>query len=223
MLPEAIILGPLVLKATLIVTVLGLLGGVLFVYFTSPFNKDIVKLHVNKLFDVILYFIIFTIVSKVLLNIELFFEDPVAVLAYPSDSKAFYLASITTLIVIGFSLKKQTMDIRSFIDSLFRLIVGSQFIQLFLTLTMTTYHASIYQLALTFLTLILLVFLTKDNLPIGILIGLIALFSVMSFGLSFIGSVPLFGFYVGGFYYLILGLILTVSLLLTKNNSTESR
>jgi len=222
-LPEAILLGPLVIKATLIVTLLGLVGGGLFFYYTSPYENAIKKLHSNKLLDIVLYTMIFTIVAKVLLNVSLFFDDPVAVLAYPSDSTAFYLATLGVVVVMAWSLIKTRTELVPLIDSLFRLIVGSQFVQLFLTLTLTTYHVSMLQLGLLFITLLLLVFLTKQPLNLVMETAIIAVYTIGAFGLSFIETMPLFNFYVHGSYYLFLGFILLAPLLWSDKYTTESR
>ncbi|GEM03622.1 hypothetical protein HMI01_06100 [Halolactibacillus miurensis] len=223
MLPEAILLGPLVIKATLIVTILGLLGGALFFYYTSPHDKALKKIHSNKILDGVLYTMIFTIVAKVILNLPLFIDDPVAVLAYPSGSSALYLALVGVVGVLAWSLNKEAIRHHPFMDSLFRFIVGSQFVQLFLTLTVTTYHVSIYQLGLLFITLLLLVLLTKTQLALPKLIGLIAFYSVTSFGLYFIETVPFFSFYVNGSYYLVLGFLLIGTLVWSQTHTTESR
>ena len=223
MLPEAILLGPLVIKATLIVTLLGLVGGGLFFYYTSPYDNTLKKRHSNKLLDVVLYTMIFTIVAKVILNVLLFFDDPVAVLAYPSDSSAFYLATGGVIVVMTWSLRKMRANLVPLIDSLFRLIVGSQFVQLFLTLVLTTYHVSMLQIGLLFVTLLLLVFLTK--LPLNVLteIGVIGVYTIGAFGLSFIETMPFFNFYVHGNYYLFLGFILSAPLFWSHKQTTERR
>ncbi len=223
MLPEAILLGPLVIKATLIVTVLGLFGGGLFFYYTSPYDETLKKLHSNKLLDIVLYTMIFTIVAKVLLNVSLFFDDPIAVLAYPSDSTAFYLAAVGVIVVMAWSLKKVAVQPGPLIDSLFRLIVGGQFVQLFLTLAITTYHVSMVQLGLLFVTLLLLVFLTKQQLSVTTQVGIISFYTAGAFGLSFIETLPFFNFYVHGSYYLFLGFCLVTTLIWSQKHTTESR
>jgi hypothetical protein len=223
MLPEAILLGPLVIKATLIVMLLGLVGGGLFFYYTSPYDNTLKKRHSNKLLDVVLYTMIFTIVAKVILNVSLFFDDPVAVLAYPSDSSAFYLATGGVIVVMAWSLIKTRTELVPLIDSLFRLIVGSQFVQLFLTLTLTTYYVSMIQLGLLFVTLLLLVFLTKHPLRSATHVSIIGVYTAGAFGLSFIETMPFFNFYVHGSYYLFLGLVLLAPFFWSNKYTTESR
>lgn len=205
MLPEAIILGPLIIKATLVVTILGLFGGALFLYLTSPLDQEKKKLHMNKLIDSVLYLMIFTIVAKIILNMSLFFEDPVAVLAYPSNSTALYVALVMTVVVMVMSKQKDVMLSWGFIDSLFRFLVSSQFIQLFLTLSLTTYTVSIYQLG--FLFIILLALLLKSAARQNQLLGLWTLYGVGLFSLSFIDVMPFFGYYVQGLFYLIFSLL----------------
>lgn len=205
MLPEAIILGPLIIKATLVVTILGLFGGALFLYLTSPLDQEKKKLHMNKLIDSVLYLMIFTIVAKITLNMSLFFEDPVAVLAYPSNSTALYLALVMTVVVMVMSKQKDVMLSWGFIDSLFRFLVSSQFIQLFLTLSLTAYTVSIYQLG--FLFIILLALLLKSAARQNQLLGLWTLYGVGLFSLSFIDVMPFFGYYVQGLFYLIFSLL----------------
>ncbi|WP_234987415.1 hypothetical protein [Halolactibacillus halophilus] len=170
--------------------------------------------------DVVLYTMIFTIIAKVILNLSLFFDDPVAVLAYPSDSTALYLATGGVVVVMAWKAHTELMPL---MDSLFRLIVGSQFMQLFLTLVLTTYHISMLQLGLLFVTLLLLVFLTNQPLNVMTEIGVMGVYTIGTFALSFIEIMPFFNFYVNGSYYLFLGLILLAPFFWSHKHTAESR
>lgn len=220
MLPEAIILGPLIIKGTLVVTIIGLFGGALFLYLTSPLDQEKKKIHMNKMVDGFLYLMIFIIVAKIILNMPLFFEDPVAVLAYPSNSTALYLALAMTIGVMVVSKQKKVMLSGDFIDSLARFIVGSQFIQLFFTLILTTYKVSVYQLGFLFITLLALLFISPASQKP--LFGLLILYGVGLFSLSFIDFVPFFGFYVHGLFYLTFSLLGSLFIFLPQKKQ-ESR
>ncbi|MGM0898543.1 MAG: hypothetical protein ACQEV0_11620 [Bacillota bacterium] len=70
-----------------------LFGGAVF-YIMSDSVKALKKKRAGEAFSQIINFVLFIWLSKVLLNLPLLFSDPLAMLAYPSDSAAFYLAAL---------------------------------------------------------------------------------------------------------------------------------
>src|SRR5699024_1549952 len=48
----------------------------------------------EKILSYLINFVIFIWVGKIVVNINIFIQDPLAILAYPSDANAFYIASV---------------------------------------------------------------------------------------------------------------------------------
>ncbi|WP_422124576.1 hypothetical protein DHX103_07095 [Planococcus sp. X10-3] len=65
-------------------------------YFMSPLAKKQRKEQIGEIISQLINFVLFLWLAKILLNLPLFVQDPLAVLAYPSNSEAFYLATLFT-------------------------------------------------------------------------------------------------------------------------------
>lgn len=91
--------------------------GLISFYLFSDHSKDEKKKYLEALTSQLINFIIFIWVGKILLNLSLFIEDPLAVLAYPGDSGAFYLAVLfTSLNIIYHSIRKK-LDLLTFSET----------------------------------------------------------------------------------------------------------
>lgn len=74
--------------------------GIIFFWLISPLGMKQKKLIVNQILSMLINFILYIWVGKIIMNLSLFLRDPIAVLAYPSDSKAFYFACLWMLITL---------------------------------------------------------------------------------------------------------------------------
>lgn len=91
--------------------------------------NDAVKSEQKKTLEALLSqfinLIIFIYLIKILLNLDIFLEDPLAVLAYPSDSRVFYLAVVVTAGVIIYKSLKGKLDLKEFSDGMITLFLTS--------------------------------------------------------------------------------------------------
>lgn len=69
--------------------------------------------------------IIFVYIIKIILNLDIFLDDPLAVLAYPSDSKVFYSAIALTALMIIYKNFKGKLDLRGFSDGVITVFLTS--------------------------------------------------------------------------------------------------
>lgn len=65
-------------------------------YVMSSLSKKQRKEQVEEITSQLINFVLFLWLAKILLNLPLFLQDPLAVLAYPSNSESFYLAVLFT-------------------------------------------------------------------------------------------------------------------------------
>jgi hypothetical protein len=87
--------------------------GFIFFYILSDLSKEKRKEHIEKIGASLIQFILTIWVSKILLNYSMFIKNPLAIMAYPSSSQAFYLASLfSALLFIYKSEKKQSYDLQ---------------------------------------------------------------------------------------------------------------
>lgn len=84
------------------------LGGIVTYYNISEETKTVKKKQVEDIVSLTINFIIYIWLGKIIVNINLFISDPLAILAYPSNSYAFYLATI--FIIINLFYRKYRHD-----------------------------------------------------------------------------------------------------------------
>lgn len=65
-------------------------------YAMSSLDKMQRKKQLEEITSQLINFVLFLWLAKILLNLPLFVQDPLAVLAYPSNSESFYLAALLT-------------------------------------------------------------------------------------------------------------------------------
>lgn len=99
--------------------------GLLIYYWMRPSNKEEMKIQFEKVVNFLLNFIIFMWIAKVVLNITIFIKDPLAVLAYPADSTAFYLAIIASFTRLVF--KQKDLNLFNFLSVLLPVVLTASF------------------------------------------------------------------------------------------------
>lgn len=84
--------------------------GFLFYFLIADEAKERKKQHAENILSLLINFILYIWIGKVVIHINLFVQDPLAVLAYPSDSRAFYIASVLITVNIYYLIttKRQT-------------------------------------------------------------------------------------------------------------------
>lgn len=112
---------------TIGVLVLSLLAGVFFYYVTSPLNHPQKKQQIEKVLSLIINFIIFIWLGKIVLNVPVFIKDPLAVLAYPSNAHAFYTAVLFLLINIGYRTWKHQFKLLDWMAAFVPMFLAASF------------------------------------------------------------------------------------------------
>lgn len=79
-------------------------------YFTRPLEKDKKKKQLEEITSLLINFIIYVWVGKIIANINLFVQDPLSVLAYPSNSTAFYIAVLLIILNIMYKVKRHSFE-----------------------------------------------------------------------------------------------------------------
>ncbi|WP_284141212.1 MULTISPECIES: hypothetical protein [unclassified Virgibacillus] len=92
------------------IIIASLLAGFIFYYVTSLSAKKEKKKQAETILSLLINFVIFIWVGKIVLNIALFIKDPLVILAYPSDSKAFYFAILAICVQVAYKVKRKQLD-----------------------------------------------------------------------------------------------------------------
>ncbi|WP_419893833.1 hypothetical protein [Oceanobacillus kimchii] len=112
--PSAWLIGPLVIKSELVLLIGSFLLGIVFFRFISPYSKLETKKRIDKIMNLFIMFVVFLWLGKIITNLSTFINDPLPILAYPSDSKAFYVAVALSIVYVKLKLAKdynQAMDV----------------------------------------------------------------------------------------------------------------
>lgn len=91
--------------------------GLIVFYLLSRESKEQKRYYIEAIFSQVVNFIIFIWIGKVVLHFSLFVGDPLAVLAYPSNSEVFYLAVLGNALLLLYKDKRGQMDVLAFIDA----------------------------------------------------------------------------------------------------------
>lgn len=137
------------------------LVGLLFFYMTSPLSKEKKKLHIDQVVSQLINFVIFIWLGKVIDHFNLFIKDPLAVLAYPSNASAFYIATLLFLLWMGYQVNRKKLQITSFMKAFVPVLLAASFVYEFIQLTMYEKNTLLY-LALLMILLVVYVFRTKE-------------------------------------------------------------
>lgn len=187
-----------------------------FVYFITDYHviKD-KKKNIEDVFSFFVNFIIFIWVGKIIWNLELFISDPLAVLAYPSFSGAFYIAFILSSILVVWKLKKGVITFEPFVHTLITVFIFSSFIYEFIELVWQDNLYTWRYLALLFaLSMLYLIF--SNRISYNLMSGLVILLwglgqAILSITLPF---TTVFGYLLDTWFFIVMSLVGMIILIL---------
>lgn len=160
--------------------------GLLFFYVISPYSKDRKKYVMEQISSLLINMVIYVWISKILLNIDVFISDPLAILAYPSDSSAFYLASFVTALHVGWKVWRGKMQDIALLVAFVPIFLSASFT--FEFIQMVWYQNSLSGIYLGLLMTLIIAFLLLQERVTGwkLSLGLMILWSLGQLVLSFI-------------------------------------
>src|SRR5690625_4868656 len=103
------------------------IAGFIFFYLMSALSKAKKKQQAEEVTSLLINFVIYIWIGKILLNFLTFIKDPLAVLAYPSNSHAFYLALLFSGIHILYKNKRHKPDWQLFLYSFIHVFLFASF------------------------------------------------------------------------------------------------
>ncbi|MYL32429.1 hypothetical protein GLW08_06615 [Pontibacillus yanchengensis] len=183
--PNAWMLGPLIIQRSFVFLGVSLLLGVILFQVLSPFSKSYVKQLTNEISSFFFAFVISIWIAKIVVNIGTFMNDPRAVLAYPSNSHAFYLAFAFILPYSKLHVYRRDLNINHIGTALFYVfILSSIFFEFSNTVVEQNVAVHVSQLGILVATLIILLgtqnSLTRLSLYIGITVFTVGYFVLSS-------------------------------------------
>lgn len=144
--------------------------GILFYYLIVSDTKEIKKQCIDQALSHLINFVLFIWAGKIILHINRFISDPFAVLAYPSDANAFYIATLLFSGTIAYQVMRGKLDGVSLLNTFIPIFISALFTYEFLQWTVHGENQAIIQLTCSAVLLVIYFLLlekmnvTKSNL-----------------------------------------------------------
>ena len=195
---------------------LSIVIGLTTFYLISDLSKQERKEHIEGIVSLLINFIIYIWVGKIILNFPVFINDPLAILAYPSSSHAFYLAILISMVVNLLKSKYTHKIVPHFIESLVFVSFVTSFVFEFIQLVWNSNAYAFGTLLVFGILLVLFISLRGRVASPTLLIVTLTAWSGGTMLLAFIQPiVTLFGYLItpwfSGLFYLISMLIIIIN------------
>lgn len=125
-----------IISKLIVLSIIALSFGLAFLvfYLMSNLTKEQRKEQLAEIISQLINFLLFLWLAKVLLKLPLFVQDSLAVLAYPSNSEAFYLATLFTGLLIYHKARKKKIVGVILVHSFFQIFLAAVFFYEFIQL-----------------------------------------------------------------------------------------
>lgn len=183
-----------------------IIGGSFF-YITSRETKEIKKQQIERIFSLLINFIIYIWIGKIVQHLPLIFKDPLAVLAYPSNSLSFYIATGLIIIHLIYRVIRHKENVNSILQVFLPIFVASLFVYEFIGLVIQNNDQNWFTFIWIMILFLIYVFYgNKKEYMNGIIM-------ILWFGGQFIiaRTIPyttVFGYMLASTYFIILLIIL---------------
>lgn len=131
--------------------------GFIVFFVISDLPKSQKKKMITEMISQLVNLVIYIWLGKIILNLALFVKDPLAILAYPSNAHAFYLAILFSALTLAYKQIRRQMDVASFIHACIPVFLSASFVYEFIQLVWYDHTYAIGNL--TLLTVLIIVFL----------------------------------------------------------------
>lgn len=210
------------IQSSIAIIILSLSMGFLTYYLLSDLAKENKKNHMEEVLGQLINFVIYIWVGKIILNLSTFIVDPLAILSYPSNSHAFYLAVLLSVITILIQYKRGRIDVLPFLNAFTHIFLTASFVYEFMQIILNENTYSMGYMGLVALLIVAFVvmrdFVSPHWLNLVIFLG----WSIGSLGLSVMMPIMMVFGYTMAPWFLVLMLI-TCCLLIVYLRSAERR
>lgn len=207
-------LGPLVIKSSLVFLILSFVIAFLYFWVSSSLSKETKKELLNQVESIIITFIISIYIGKMVFHIDILLSDPVAILAYPSNSNAFYIATLLTIIYSFIKMKTKTLE--GVLYAFLQVFISASFVFEFFFLVLGD-NGNILYFVILVLLLVTAILLQDKLTPVTI-----SSFTIITWSLgqlvvvSLYGQASIFQFTISPWYFFVSLLIGFLVLILKK-------
>ncbi|GAB4074448.1 hypothetical protein GCM10028778_19510 [Barrientosiimonas marina] len=197
-------------------------AGLVLFYVTSQAGRSEKKQQLEESVSLIVNFILYIWAGKIVLNIAVFVTDPLAVLAYPSDANAFYIAVLLLLVNIGYTVKRHKKDLNSILSALVPIFLGSGFVYEFIEIAAHDNMLASWHLGLFLILLVVFLFLRERQVPVVTSGFVLGLWSLGQFILTFqLPYTALYGYTLSRWFMVLVFVLSIISLYITNREKPD--
>jgi len=195
--------------------------GIGYFYIQSDRPKKTRKKQIEVVSSILINIVIYVWVGKVLVNLPKFISDPLAILAYPSNANAFYVASVLGLINIIINIKKNKIDLNTYIEAFIPIFIGASLIFEFINYIQDGTINSLMHFLLLILLIGIQLILHKKLSVVKLNLIITIIWSSVKLALSLIYSyTTIFNYLIHPIYFVII-IILAIYCLNRKGTCSE--
>ncbi|WP_273833533.1 hypothetical protein [Guptibacillus sedimenti] len=200
---------------------LSLMIGLGTFYVISDLSKQKRREHIEEIVSQLINIILYIWMGKIILNFSLFIKDPLAILAYPSNSHAFYFAILLSTLVTLLKSKYPSNNKPYFIESLVFVLLVTAFTYEFIQMVWNSNAYAYETLIVVGFLLVLFISLREKIASSTLLIVTITAWSGGMVLLDFIQPiVTLFGYIITPWF---VGLFYLISMFIIINKRRRER
>ena len=120
------------IQSLITIIILSLSMGFLTYYLLSDLAKEKKKINMEEIMGQLINLVIFIWIGKIILNFTIFIVDPLTILSYPSNSYAFYLAVLLSVITIVIQYNRGKIDVLPFLTAFTHIFLTASFVYEFM-------------------------------------------------------------------------------------------
>lgn len=144
--------------SSIAIIVISIIAGFISFYLIGDLSRSHKKKQLEEITSQLINFVIFIWLGKILLNFSVFIKDPLAILAYPSDSHAFYFAVLLSSIMLAYKSVRKQLDVQGLMNSFLPVFLAASVVYEFIQIVWYKDTYSIgYMVLLTVLLVIYLI------------------------------------------------------------------
>jgi len=197
------------------ILVVSFLAGIAVYALISKDTQANKRKQIEHVVGLVINFIIYIWIGKIIVNLTKFIQDPLSILAYPSNSYAIYIATILLAINLLYRYKRKGDSISSIAYTFLPIFLSASFLYEFLQIVVeqNSYNI-IYLILIAVLMLFYIVMYGRVSVePLSLLIGLALLIGQII--CTSLVNATIFSFRLSPIYFIVL-LVLLVSIVLYR-------